>query len=230
MFFVEILFRYSADSIGYGGNVLKEKYQVYRDNAGKFRFRLRAANNKIVAVSQAYERKAGCMNGVKSVQNNCGSPIEDKTTGAKTLPHPKYEVFADAASKYRFNLSASNGEIIAASEAYETKQNCINGIEAVQKSCGAEIEDLTLKQPVKEAVAAPMKPAAGTGDTSIKMSCPPTTVDSKTTVTFKGTLTSTDTGKGIGGAEVAVFERDRSFMSDDVLAEVADSHLVDQHV
>jgi len=27
------------------------KYQVYRDVAGKFRFRLRAENNKIVAVS-----------------------------------------------------------------------------------------------------------------------------------------------------------------------------------
>jgi len=50
---------------------LTEKYQVYKDRTGKFRFRLRAANNKIVAVSEAYESKASCMNGVKSVQTNC---------------------------------------------------------------------------------------------------------------------------------------------------------------
>ena len=108
-------------------------YQVYKDTEGKFRFRLRAANNKIVAVSEAYESKASCINGVKSVQANCGSKVEDKTVGAATLPHPKYEVFTDVASKFRFNLSASNGEIIAASEAYETKEGCMNGIEAVRR-------------------------------------------------------------------------------------------------
>ena len=46
----------------------------------------------------------------------------------------------------RFHLKASNGEIIAASEAYETKQGVLHGIEAVQNSCDAEIEDLTIDQ------------------------------------------------------------------------------------
>ena len=55
------------------------KYQVYKDVAGKFRFRLRGENNKIVAVSEAYEQHAGCFNGVKSVQTNCNSEIEDMT-------------------------------------------------------------------------------------------------------------------------------------------------------
>jgi len=196
---------------------LKAKYQVYRDTAGKFRFRLRAANNKIVAVSEAYERKAGCMNGVKSVQKNCGGPIEDKTIGAETLPHPKYEVFTDAASKYRFNLSAPNGEIIAASEAYETKQNCMNGIEAVQKSCDAEIEDLTITQTVEEAPEVHAEPAIGAVDTALKMSCPPTSVDLNSIVTFEGKLMTSDTSKGVGNAEIDIYERDRSFMSDDVL-------------
>jgi uncharacterized protein len=64
------------------------------------------------------------------------------------LPHPKYEVFTDIASKFRFNLSAPNGEIIAASEAYETKQGCMNGIEAVKNSCNAKIDDLTIGQTI----------------------------------------------------------------------------------
>ena len=201
----------------YGGNILKAKYQVYRDTAGKFRFRLLAANNKIVAVSEAYESKTGCMNGVKSVQKNCDSKIEDKTIGAEKLPHPKYELFTDVASKFRFNLSAPNGEIIAASEAYESKQGCMNGIEAVQKSCDAEIEDLTTGQMVKEAPEAPAEPAVGAVDTTLKMSCPPTSVDLNSIVTFEGKLMTSDDGKGVGDAKIDIYERDRSFMGDDVL-------------
>jgi uncharacterized protein len=196
---------------------LNAKYQVYKDTAGKFRFRLRAANNKIVAVSEAYERKAGCMNGVKSVQKNCDAKIEDKTIGAEKLSHPKYVVFTDAASKFRFNLSAPNGEIIAASEAYESKQGCMNGIEAVQKSCDAEIEDLTVDQVMEEVTEAPMQPAAGAVDTTLKMSCPPTSVDLNSIVTFEGNLMTRDTGKGVGDAKIDIYERDRSFMGNDVL-------------
>lgn len=48
--------------------------------------------------------------------------------------------------KYRFRFRAPNGEIIAASEAYESKQNCKDGIEAVRTYAKyATIQDLTLK-------------------------------------------------------------------------------------
>ena len=56
------------------------KFQVYTDAAGKFRFRLRAANNEIIAVSEAYESKAGCMNGIKSVKTNAPiASVQDQT-------------------------------------------------------------------------------------------------------------------------------------------------------
>ncbi|MEJ2242540.1 MAG: YegP family protein, partial [Candidatus Bathyarchaeota archaeon] len=122
------------------------KYQVYKDMAGKYRFRLRAANNKIVAVSEAYESKAACMNGVMSVQKNCSSHVEDQTKDMEKLTNPKYELFTDVSNEFRFHLKASNGEIIAASEGYETKEGVLNGIDAVQRSCDAEIEDLTLTE------------------------------------------------------------------------------------
>ena len=67
------------------GKILSAKYQVYKDIGGKYRFRLRAANNKILAVSEAYESKAGCINGVQSVKKNCQSQIEDKTIECKKL-------------------------------------------------------------------------------------------------------------------------------------------------
>ena len=47
---------------------------------------------------------------------------------------PKFEVYTDASGKFRFRLKAPNGEIIAASEAYESKDGCKNGIESVQKN------------------------------------------------------------------------------------------------
>jgi len=45
-------------------------FELYKDAAGKFRFRLKAANGEIIAVSEAYESKASCENGVESVKKN----------------------------------------------------------------------------------------------------------------------------------------------------------------
>jgi len=132
---------------------MSKKYQVYRDVAGKFRFRLLAENGQIVAVGEAYEQHESCINGIKSIQRNCDAQIEDLTAAEVTrIPNPKYQVFYDEKCKWRFHLNARNGEVIAQSEGYESKQGCMNGIEAVKGSCGAEIEDLTKTQKSKEEV------------------------------------------------------------------------------
>jgi uncharacterized protein YegP (UPF0339 family) len=129
----------------------------------------------------------------------------------------KYQVYKDIAGKFRFRLRAANNKIVAVSEAYESKAGCMNGIEAVQKSCDAEIEDLTVDQVMEEVTEAPMQPAAGAVDTTLEMSCPPTSVDLNSIVTFEGKLMTSDTGKGIGDAKIGIYERDRSFMGNDVL-------------
>jgi uncharacterized protein YegP (UPF0339 family) len=46
----------------------------------------------------------------------------------------KFEIFLDRKKQYRFHLKASNGETIAASQAYDTKAACIKGIKSIQKS------------------------------------------------------------------------------------------------
>jgi uncharacterized protein YegP (UPF0339 family) len=54
----------------------------------------------------------------------------------------KFEIFLDRKKQYRFHLKASNGETIAASQAYDTKAACIKGIKSIQKNApGAEIID-----------------------------------------------------------------------------------------
>jgi uncharacterized protein YegP (UPF0339 family) len=200
------------------GFVLLGRYQVYADVDGKFRFRLRAANNKILVVSEAYESKSSCFNGVESVQKNCQAPVEDSTvTGGEKLQNPKYQLFADAKLKFRFNLIAANGQVIASSEGYNSKQGCLKGIEAVKNSCGAEVEDLTVHQVAKK-TAKKVEQCAGNEDTGIAMLAPPNFVKLGAMVTFEGWIINSETGEGIEGATVNVWESDRSFMSDDVLA------------
>ncbi len=46
------------------------KFEWFKDKAGKFRFRLKAPNGEIIATSEAYESKEGCMNGIESVKKN----------------------------------------------------------------------------------------------------------------------------------------------------------------
>ncbi len=139
---------------------MSPKFQVYKDNSAKFRFRLRADNGKIVAVGEAYEAHASCLNGIKSIQKNCNSEIEDLTIeDAPKLTNPKFQIFKDSANEFRFHLKAANGEIIAESEGYETKESCLDGIEVVKKSCDAEIEDqAVVPKPDEEQKAAPAEP------------------------------------------------------------------------
>ncbi len=46
------------------------KFEIYTDKAGEFRFRLKATNGQIIAVSEGYKTKASCENGVASVKKN----------------------------------------------------------------------------------------------------------------------------------------------------------------
>jgi hypothetical protein len=55
----------------------------------------------------------------------------------------KFEVFADRAGKFRFRLKASNGQVVATGEAYETKSAALKGCESVQRAAdGAKIEEV----------------------------------------------------------------------------------------
>lgn len=55
------------------------KFEVYADKAGEFRFRLKAANGQVIAVSEGYKAMASCMNGIESVKKNAadGKIVEE---------------------------------------------------------------------------------------------------------------------------------------------------------
>jgi uncharacterized protein len=135
---------------------MSPKFQVFKDASGKMRFRLKADNGQIVAVGEAYQQYRGCLNGIRSVRKNSGSPTEDLTVeGGPRFPNPKYQIFEDASGKFRFHLKAGNGEIIAQGEGYESKESCFKGIDVVRTSASAEIEDSFAKKPSPELIVPP---------------------------------------------------------------------------
>jgi len=46
------------------------KFELYTDKAGEFRFRLKATNGEVIAVSEGYKAKDSCLNGIESVKKN----------------------------------------------------------------------------------------------------------------------------------------------------------------
>ena len=46
------------------------KFEMYQDRSGGYRFRLKARNGAIIAVSESYTTKASCENGIDSVRKN----------------------------------------------------------------------------------------------------------------------------------------------------------------
>lgn len=54
------------------------KFEMYQDRAGQYRFRLKARNGQIIAVSESYTAKAGCLNGIESVKKNAAEAQIDE--------------------------------------------------------------------------------------------------------------------------------------------------------
>ena len=50
--------------------VTNPKFEVYQDKKGEYRFRLKATNGQIIAVSEGYKTMKSCLNGVNSVRKN----------------------------------------------------------------------------------------------------------------------------------------------------------------
>ncbi len=53
-----------------GQEAVNPKFEIYEDKGGEYRFRLKARNGEIIAVSEGYKAKASCENGIASVRKN----------------------------------------------------------------------------------------------------------------------------------------------------------------
>ena len=98
---------------------------------GQFMWNLKANNGKVVLTSERYKTRRAAEAGIKSVKKNCK---RDACYARKTTP----------SGKYRFNLLASNGQVVGASQNYASASGRNNGIRSVKENAGrAKVTDLT---------------------------------------------------------------------------------------
>ena len=111
------------------------KFVIRTVNSG-IKFDLMATNGQVIATSEVYTTEAACRNGIDSIKKNAPvANVEDQPVeNFEVMKHPKFEMYQDKSGEFRFRLKATNGQIIAVSEGYTVKANCLNGIESVQKN------------------------------------------------------------------------------------------------
>ena len=90
----------------------------------------------------------------------------------------KFTVYKDKSNKFRFNLKAANGEIIAVGESYPDKKSALKGIASIQKNASVAtivdttVEDKAAKKTVTKPAAA-KKPAKPKTDPKAAPGCCP---------------------------------------------------------
>ena len=107
------------------------KFELYRDKAGEYRFRLKAANGEKILASEGYKQRGGAENGIQSVRKNASDDA-------------RYERKETKSGKHMFNLKGGNGQVIGTSESYNSSAARDNGIASVKKNApSAGMADLT---------------------------------------------------------------------------------------
>jgi len=101
-------------------NVYKMKFELYKDKAEKYRFRLLGSNGQIILTSEAYESKAGSKSGVAALIKNAQFDEQFERKMSKNGLH-------------YFNLKAKNGQIIGTSELFASEAGMEGGILIVKK-------------------------------------------------------------------------------------------------
>ena len=111
------------------------KFVIKQTNTG-VKFDLKAGNGEVIATSEVYTTEAACRNGIESVKKNAPvAEVENQTVADfEKVKNPKFEVYTDKAGEFRFRLTATNGQTIAASEGYKALASCLKGIESVKNN------------------------------------------------------------------------------------------------
>ena len=97
------------------------KFVVTVRKDGAFQFNLLATNGQVILTSQGYASKASCLNGIESVKKNAQNEAQfDKKVAKNGKPY--------------FNLMATNGQVIGASQMYASERTMLAGIASVMRN------------------------------------------------------------------------------------------------
>ena len=109
---------------------------VLRRTADGIKFILRVGNDQIVVTSVPFLTEPECIIGIRSVKRICSDAyIEDQTAEVYAAEkNPKFEIFLDDDSKFRFCLKDEIGDTLAMSGEFDTKDSCFHGIECLKRN------------------------------------------------------------------------------------------------
>lgn len=97
------------------------KFVITTRKNGELQFNLKATNGQVILTSEGYNTKAACLNGIESVKKNA---TDEK----------RFEVKVAKNGKPFFNLKATNGQVIGASQMYASEATLKAGIASVMKN------------------------------------------------------------------------------------------------
>jgi amphi-Trp domain-containing protein len=147
---LEMEWEEGEDDVDLDAAASKATFEVYEDNAGEARWRLRHRNGNIIADGgEGYSSAQKARQGIDSVVENAPAAVvvdetrdesaDDFEGGSDAV----FEIFEDNAGEYRWRLVHDNGNIIADSgEGYTAKASAKNGLRSVKENApGAAVED-----------------------------------------------------------------------------------------
>ncbi|MBR4775043.1 MAG: YegP family protein [Bacteroidales bacterium] len=97
------------------------KFVITLRKNGEYQFNLKATNGQVILTSEGYTTKPACLNGIESVKKNAAIP-------------ERFEVKVAKNGKPYFNLKASNGQVVGASQMYASPATLKAGIASVAKN------------------------------------------------------------------------------------------------
>ena len=113
-------------------------FQVYRDAAEQWPWRLVHDNGNIIAEGgEGYTTKRRAVNGLESVKENAGGAsiegeVERPGSGESSAT---FEVYEDAAERWRWRLVHRNGNIVATGgQGYKSRANAEKGMRSVMRN------------------------------------------------------------------------------------------------
>ncbi len=107
------------------------KFELKKNDGGKFMFNLKAANGRVILTSQLYRSKAAAQAGIESVKQHAAADANfERKTSASGEPY--------------FVLKAANTQVIGCSEMYTSTSGRENGIASIKTHAPeARVVDLT---------------------------------------------------------------------------------------
>jgi len=106
-------------------------FEIYRDKAGEYRFRLKSADGSVLLKSEGYKTRASAANGVASVQKNATND-------------DRYETHTSPSGKPTFTLKAGNNRVIGSSPTFASAEHMATAMAIVrERAASSRVEDQT---------------------------------------------------------------------------------------